>query len=192
MSNRSIRPIDRTLSDATTPGQSRPGSDGNKGIFRILQNSSITRASPLDCFASYQDTRRESLTSLQWCSRCILQPQPNGTGNKEVLYIPKSFKVRALSSDCLVSYIGHSLGGVSPLCRDNIGIFYSINEASPSDCLVSYTGHSLGGVVHLCRDTVGVCYSPSRLGLVGGVLPHYRYAVGIYYSHSQLGHNTLE
>ena len=40
----SIWPIDRTLSGATTPGQSGPGSDGNEGVLRIPQNSSITGA----------------------------------------------------------------------------------------------------------------------------------------------------
>ena len=31
----SIWPIDRTLSSATTPGQSGPGSDSTKGVLRI-------------------------------------------------------------------------------------------------------------------------------------------------------------
>ena len=31
----SIWPIDRTLSSATIPGQSGPGSDGNEGVLRI-------------------------------------------------------------------------------------------------------------------------------------------------------------
>ena len=31
----SIWPIDRTLSGATTPGQSGPGSDGNEGVLHI-------------------------------------------------------------------------------------------------------------------------------------------------------------
>ena len=53
----SIRPIYRTQSGATTPSQSRPESDGNEGVLRISQNSSITRTSPSDCFVSYQDTR---------------------------------------------------------------------------------------------------------------------------------------
>ena len=38
----SIQPIDKTISGATTPGQSRPGSDGNEGVFYIPQSSSIT------------------------------------------------------------------------------------------------------------------------------------------------------
>ena len=35
MSNSSIWPIDETLSMATTPGQSGPGSDGNEGALSI-------------------------------------------------------------------------------------------------------------------------------------------------------------
>ena len=49
----SIWPIDRTLSDTTTPGQSGPGSDGNKGVLCISQSSSIAGALPSDCLVSY-------------------------------------------------------------------------------------------------------------------------------------------
>ena len=49
----SIGLIDRTLSGATTPGQSGPGSDGNEGVLRIPQSSSISGASLSDCFVSY-------------------------------------------------------------------------------------------------------------------------------------------
>ena len=52
MSNTSNWPIDRTLSGATTPGQSAPGDDGNKGALYILQSSSITGASSSDCLVS--------------------------------------------------------------------------------------------------------------------------------------------
>ena len=52
MSNCSIWPIDRTLSDATTPGQSVPEKDGNEGVLHI--SLSITGASPSDCLMSYQ------------------------------------------------------------------------------------------------------------------------------------------
>ncbi len=37
------------ISGATSPGQSGPGSDGNKGVLRIPQSSSITGTSPSDC-----------------------------------------------------------------------------------------------------------------------------------------------
>ena len=49
----SILPIYRTLSGAITLGQSRPGSDGNEGVLRIPQGSSITGTSPSDCLVSY-------------------------------------------------------------------------------------------------------------------------------------------
>ena len=49
----SIWPIDRTLSDATTPDQSGPWSDCNKGLIRIPLCSNITGASPSDCLMSY-------------------------------------------------------------------------------------------------------------------------------------------
>ena len=46
MSNSSIWPIDRTLSDATPPGKSEPGSDDNEGIPNIFQSSRTEEASP--------------------------------------------------------------------------------------------------------------------------------------------------
>ena len=49
----SIWPIDRTLSGATTPSQSGPGSVGNEGVLRIPPNFSITGTSPSDCLVSY-------------------------------------------------------------------------------------------------------------------------------------------
>ena len=49
----SIWPIDGTLSDATTPGQSGSESDDNEGALRIPQSSNIIGTSPSDCFVSY-------------------------------------------------------------------------------------------------------------------------------------------
>ena len=43
----------RSLSGATTPGQSGPGNNGNKGMLRIPQSASINGTSPSDCFVSY-------------------------------------------------------------------------------------------------------------------------------------------
>ena len=43
----SFRTIDRTQSNATTPGQSEPESDSNEGVLHIA------RASPSDCLDSY-------------------------------------------------------------------------------------------------------------------------------------------
>ena len=53
MSNCSIWLIDKTLSGATTPGQSGPGSNGNEEVLRFPQSFSITGGSPSDCLVSY-------------------------------------------------------------------------------------------------------------------------------------------
>ena len=52
MSNSFILLIDRTLSDATTLGQSEPGSNGNEWVLHIFQ-SPRTRASQSDSLMSY-------------------------------------------------------------------------------------------------------------------------------------------
>ena len=70
--------MDSALSGATTPGQSGPGSNVNKGVLYILQSSSITGTSPSDCLVSYLGHSLQGLTPLQRCSRCILQPLPTG------------------------------------------------------------------------------------------------------------------
>ena len=49
----SIWTIDRTLSGATTSGQSGPGSNRNEGVLQIPHSSGITGAPPSDCFVSY-------------------------------------------------------------------------------------------------------------------------------------------
>ena len=43
----------RTLSGATTPGQSRPGNNGNEEVLHIPQSFNITGKSPSDCLVSY-------------------------------------------------------------------------------------------------------------------------------------------
>ena len=43
----------RTLYSAIPPGQSVPGSDGNEGVFRMSQSSSITGAAPSNGLMSY-------------------------------------------------------------------------------------------------------------------------------------------
>ena len=53
MSNSFIWPIDRTLSGATTPGQSGPGSDWIEGELSIRLSSGITEVSASDCLMSY-------------------------------------------------------------------------------------------------------------------------------------------
>ena len=48
MSNSSIWPIDKTQLDATTPGQSAPGSNCNEGVLCIPQIIK-TATLPTDC-----------------------------------------------------------------------------------------------------------------------------------------------
>ena len=57
--------------------QSGHGSDGNKGVLRISQSSSIAGTSPLDCLVSHAGHSLEGggLTPLQRSSWCILQPR---------------------------------------------------------------------------------------------------------------------
>ena len=75
----SILLMEKTLSGASTPGQSGPESDGNKGVLGIPQSSSITRTSASDFFVSQPGHSlvggREGLSLLQRSSRCILQPR---------------------------------------------------------------------------------------------------------------------
>ena len=81
----SIWRIVRTLSGATTPSQSGPGSDCNGGALGIPQNSSITGTSPSDWLVSClgYSLAGGCLSFLQRSSRCIQQPQPIGQ-RKEV------------------------------------------------------------------------------------------------------------
>ena len=51
--NSSIWTIDRTLLGATTPGQSEPETDENKGILSIPQSSTTIGALPSDCLMSH-------------------------------------------------------------------------------------------------------------------------------------------
>ena len=77
----SIWPIRRILFGAATLAQSGSGSDGNKGLLCIPQNSSITGTSPSDCLVSYLGysfAGGGGLTPQQRCSQCILQPQSTG------------------------------------------------------------------------------------------------------------------
>ena len=48
-----LNPLIGPLSGAPTPGQSGLGSDGNEGVLRIPQSSSIAGTSPSDCLVSY-------------------------------------------------------------------------------------------------------------------------------------------
>ena len=54
MSESPIWSIDRAQSGATTRGQGGPENDGNEGVLRIHQISSITGTSITECLESYQ------------------------------------------------------------------------------------------------------------------------------------------
>ena len=129
-------------------------------------------------------------------------------GNKGIHRIPKSSSITGpSSSDCLVSYPGHSLGKSYPSAE-----MQSLYSAAPTDWVTL-----VGGVLPLWRDAVSVFWSPptaqltgshslwvsylfvgmhsvystapvDRATLVGEVLPLCRYAVGVFCSPSWLDH----
>ena len=72
------------LSGAITPVQSGPGSDGNEGVPRIPQNSSITGILPSDCLVSYPGYSLGDLTALQRSNWCIPPSQLNGHKDNKV------------------------------------------------------------------------------------------------------------
>ena len=62
---------------------------------------------------------------IDWTLSGATTPGQSGPSNEGVLHIHKVSKAWALPSDCLMSYLGHSLGEVLLLCRDAVGVFYS-------------------------------------------------------------------
>ena len=73
MSNSSIWLLDKTLSGATTLGQSRPGSEGNEGVLHISQ-SSWAGALSSDCLMSYPGHSLEEFYSSTGCSQYSTVP----------------------------------------------------------------------------------------------------------------------
>ena len=75
----SIWLIDRTLSNATTPGQSGSGRNGNEEVLHIPLISKAG-ASPSNCLMSYSghSLGKGDLVDFQRFSWCILEPQLNG------------------------------------------------------------------------------------------------------------------
>ena len=47
--------------------------------------------------------------------------------NQWVLHIPEISRAGASPSENLMSYLGHSLGEVLPLCRNAVGVYYNPN-----------------------------------------------------------------
>ena len=61
------------------------------------------------------------------------QSVPGNDGNEGVLSIPQSSSITGASlSESLASYPGHLLGVVLPLCRDAVGVFYSVPAFQPT------------------------------------------------------------
>ena len=101
--------MDRTLSGATTLGQSGRENNGNEGIVRIFRSYSIIAASSSDCLSGHSVEKQSvystaltdwttcwvGFTPLQRCSRCSQQRQPTGQLNR----------------------------GILPICREAVGIF---------------------------------------------------------------------
>ena len=58
---------------------------------------------------------------------------PGSNGSEEILCIHQSSSITGISpSDCFMSYPGHSLGGVLPLCRGAVCVFYSLSRLGNS------------------------------------------------------------
>ena len=78
----SIQPIDRDLSGATIPGQSRPRSNSNEGVLSISQHPQHHWNLTIRLFSVISRTLigggGGGLTLLPRSSRCILQPEPTG------------------------------------------------------------------------------------------------------------------
>ena len=67
-----------TLSGATTPRQTGPGSDDNEGVLRIPKDPALLEPHNQIVQNHIQNTHGGGRTLMQRCSRCILQPQPTG------------------------------------------------------------------------------------------------------------------
>ena len=73
MSNSSIWPLDRALSNATTPGQSKPGSNGNEGVLHISQISKAG-ASSSESLMSHPGHLWDWYPSAKMQSMCYAAP----------------------------------------------------------------------------------------------------------------------
>ena len=116
--------MERTLSSSTSPSQSDGGSDGNEGVLRISQSSSITGASPSNCLMSYQDTHERSLIPLQRCSQCILQPQLTGATGFKLATTIHCFKDQAITCKIYNPYI---------IYNQDIGLMSRVFANGPGD-----------------------------------------------------------
>ena len=127
MLNRSIWPIDRTLSSATTPGQSGLGSNGKERVFHISQ-SSRTGASSYRSFSVISRTfiRRGGLFLGRDSVNVFYSPIP---------HFPKlqgwSLAIRWFN--VIPRTLIEWMGVLTPLCRDAISIFYNTTPPNWAD-----------------------------------------------------------
>ena len=82
-----IWPIGRTLSVATTPGQSGLGSDSSKGVRHIPQSSNITGAAPLDYLVSYTGYSLEESNRFAATQSVYFAVPVNWAGYLGILFI---------------------------------------------------------------------------------------------------------
>ena len=182
MSNCSIWPIDRTLSDTTSPGQSGPGSDGNKHSPTLHHYWNLTMRlfgviyRTIVVLGSYPSAEMQSVYSTapaDWATRRSLgESYP-------------SAETQSVYSTALADWATRpSLGESYPSAETQ-----SVYSIAPADWATRHPW----GVLPFCREAVDVFYSPRGLShktLVGGVLPFCREAVGVFYSPGRLSHKS--
>ena len=77
--------MDRILSTASTPRESKPGSESNEEVLHIPPNSSINEVLPSVFWGGYnQDNHLENPIPLQTYNWCIPRPQPTGPSEKRI------------------------------------------------------------------------------------------------------------
>ena len=106
ISNCSVWPINKTLSDATTPSQNEPGSNGRETVLRIQQNSRITGASPSDCLVAGHSLEERGLPLCRDAVGLFYSPRWLGK-KKKIGRSPRSVVDRVLNCDILVGEFEH-------------------------------------------------------------------------------------
>ena len=146
-----------TLSCATSPGNSGPGSDGNEGVLRIPQSSSITGTWPTDCLMSYPEYLLVE-TSYPSAEKQLVYSTAKYTelNVKTVLFQTIQFSIsihlniKTFLFQATQFSISTQFCFIWPIDQGATAPGHSgpgsdgSTETSPSDCLMSYLQHSLG------------------------------------------------
>ena len=147
--------MDRTLSGATTSGPSGPGNDATEGVLHGTQSSNITEASPAGFLGSYTGHLLGKgvnlsavmqlvyfIASADWSTRTLVEEVlPLCRVLVGVYYSPSRmvyWDIRwgvvlpplhrcslCILQPQLTGPPGHSLRELLPICRDDVGVFYS-------------------------------------------------------------------